>query len=87
MAKHIREMQYVLPKSRIIKIWPKTLNSIIPNNQCKAITVYGSILGNSLGLRLAQWILNSIVLTQTQKDIVIGMMLGDGHIPSEKSCS
>ena len=37
-------------------------------------------MGVSLGLRLESWILNSIFLTKTQKSIIIGLMLGDGHI-------
>jgi hypothetical protein len=50
-------MQDILPKSRLIKIWLKTLNKIIPNNVCKAIVVHGSTIGNSLGLRLQPCIL------------------------------
>jgi hypothetical protein len=80
MPKHIRESQYILPKSKVIKLWPNTLKKIIPNNTCKAITLYGSFQGNTLGVRLTQWVLNNIFLTQIQKEIIIGIMLGDGHI-------
>jgi hypothetical protein len=48
MAKHVRDLQNILQKSRIIKIWGKTLNKITPNNICRSITIHGLIFLNYL---------------------------------------
>ena len=51
-----------------------------PNTQIKTLIPYGQHQGNTIGLRLSQNILNSLYLTQKQRDIIIGIMLGDCHI-------
>lgn len=83
MKKSVRESQYVYPKSMTIKTVSKILSKIEKNTRfsaCKEITVYGLNQGSSIGLRLSQTALNSISLTQIQKDVIIGILLGDGHI-------
>ena len=85
MDKSVREKQYIYPKSLTYplqrkKIGLKKLNKIEVNTICKAITVHGQFQGSSIGLRLSQTALNSIILTQLQRDVIIGILLGDGHI-------
>ena len=82
MDKSVREKQYIYPKSLTLKIglFRKKLNKIEVNTICKAITVHGQFQGSSIGLRLSQTALNSIILTQLQRDVIIGILLGDGHI-------
>ena len=58
----------------------KSLQSIIPNNQIKTLVPYGQGQGTTLGYRLSQNHLKNLFLTQTQMDILVGIMLGDCHI-------
>ena len=58
----------------------KSLQSIITNPNIKTLVPYGHHQGSPLGLRLSQNILNNLYLTQIQRDIIIGIMLGDCHI-------
>nr|UEV87057.1 hypothetical protein [Grifola frondosa] len=80
MSKEIRNKQNILIKGKTIKISQKNLQSIIPNNKVKSLVLYGTNQGSTLGLRLTQNNLNNLFLTQIQKDIIIGIMLGDCHI-------
>ena len=48
------------------KIGNKNLSKIEANTIIKAITIYGQFQGSSIGLRLSQIALNSIVLTPVQ---------------------
>ena len=80
MDKSVREKQYIYPKSLTIQIVNKKLSTIEINTICKAIIVHGQLQGSSIGLRLSQTALNSIILTPVQRDVIIGILLGDGHI-------
>ena len=72
--------QYIYSKSLTIQIVNKKLSIIEINTICKAIIVHGQLQGSSIGLRLSQFALNSIILTPIQRDVIIGILLGDGHI-------
>ena len=75
-----RSNQNIISKGQTIKIGQKSLRSIISNTQTKTMVPYGQHQGNTIGLRLSQNMLNSLYLTQIQRDIIIGIMLGDCHI-------
>ena len=72
--------QNITFKGQTIKMGQKNLQSILPNTHIKTIAPYGQYQGSTLGLRLSQFALNNLYLTQIQKDIIIGIMLGDCHI-------
>ena len=78
--KIIREKQNIYPKSVTIETGSKKLVQIEGNYICKSIVIHGQQTSSSIGLRLSQIALDSIVLTQIQKDVIIGILLGDGHI-------
>ena len=72
--------QNIIFKGQTIKIGQKSLQSIIPNFNIKTLVPYGHLQGSTIGLRLSQNILNNLYLTQIQRDIIIGIKLGDCHI-------
>lgn len=69
----LEKSKYIYPKALCIKIGSNKLAKIEANTVCKAIVVHGQYQGSSLGFRLSQTALNSISLTQIQKDIIIGI--------------
>ena len=87
MSKSVRESQYIYPKSTTIKFGSKSLSKIEPNNNCKALTVFGQHLGSSLGLRLTQMALNSISLTTIQalRCLAYGPVRKGGAAPSHQA--
>ena len=80
MTKELRIASYILSKSRIIKTGSTTLTKIQPNNKCKALVLHGSSLGSNIGFKLNPVDLNNIFLTPFIFSVLIGILLGDGHI-------
>lgn len=46
----------------------------------KSLVLYGQNQGSTIGLKLSQYELDNIFLTDIQKEIILGIMLGDGYI-------
>ena len=80
MPKHIREGSYILDKARTIITGSRVLNSINPNEECRALVEYGGNLGSNIGYKFNNFILNNIYLTQDLTGILVGIILGDGSI-------
>jgi len=80
MSKKEREAKYIYPKSRTITVSSNTLQKIESNFICSSIVKYGQYSGSVLGFRLSQHTLNSIFLSHEQKEILVGILLGDGYI-------
>lgn len=75
-----RISRYVLSKARTINVGLKGLQKINPNIISKSLVLYGENQGSTVGLKLSQFALDNIFLTEIQKEIIIGIMLGDGYI-------
>lgn len=83
MSKIEREASYINQVSLSIQVSNNKLIKLESNlspNYCKSIVVYGKSQGSTLGYRLSQTSLNGIFLNQEQKEIIIGILLGDGYI-------
>ena len=75
-----RELTYTLSNQRTIPTLRLRLTSIIPNNTCLAVVVYGTCLGSTMGLALTYIVRSSMFLSSMVEQILIGCLLGDGSI-------
>jgi LAGLIDADG DNA endonuclease family len=80
MPKSVRAKFNILVKARTIPTCSTTLTKLIPNNNCKSIVVYGSNIGSNIGFKLDSNTLNNIFITPFIKQVLIGILLGDGNI-------
>lgn len=80
MPKAVRAKLNILAKARTIPTGSITLTKLTSNNNCKSIVVYGSNLGSNIGFKLDSNTLNNIFLTPFIKQVLIGILLGDGNI-------
>lgn len=80
MSKLERSKFYVLPKSKTVFSGPKNLKRIIPNDNCTSIVKYGDFLGSNIGMKLTNFDLKGLYLDPIIKQILVGILLGDGNI-------
>lgn len=55
------------------------------NYSCKALVLYGTNIGSTVGLKLTQDARNLMQLTEYHKEVFIGLLLGDGSLKTNKS--
>lgn len=80
MSKENRHLQYIFPKSLTIKTGNNTLTKINPNSNVTSIAIRDQFQASNIGLRLNQYSLDSITLSKIKKEVIIGILLGDGII-------
>jgi hypothetical protein len=82
-----REASYLIPKARTIPVFQVALSLVVINTSCVSLVVYGTFLGNMMGMSFTNFIRSSLYITPIMQEILVGILLGDGSIrrPSPKS--
>jgi hypothetical protein len=83
MTQDERKASYIFPKSVTIAGLSVSLSAISPNTTCLSLVPYDSNLGSTIGYKLSNATRSSLFLPPIILEILVGILLGDGHIRSQ----